>query len=356
MGVYSGKFASMSLIRTARETIRRYNLLSRNDRVVVGVSGGPDSVALIFLLNSLKREFKLDLHIAHLDHQLRKNSCRDREFVRLLAQRLNLPFSWARINIRRLSLKGSIEEIARNQRLRFFFSVAKKIGANKIALGHNQDDQAETVLMRLIRGTGLSGLGSISPKRKIDNWVIIRPLIETQRNVIESYLNRRKIKPRIDSSNKEMVYFRNRIRNRLIPELIKDYNPNIKQALANVAQIAAGDYDYLENSAVKALNRLKRPLTQRRGNSAQGLRLDLSRLLRLHPAIQRLILRLSIARIKGTTRRLSFKHTKEIEELISRRPINSIVDLPEGISVLKHKKYLCVYRRRLYKGNNKAKP
>jgi len=318
--------------------------------VVVGVSGGPDSVALIFILNALKKEFHLNLHIAHFDHQLRRDSYQDKEFVKSLAQRLDLPFTSAKINLHQLNRKGSIEEIAREERLRFLFSVAKRAGANKIALGHNQDDQAETVLMRLIRGTGLSGLGSILPKRKIDNWIIIRPLIETPRDYIESYLKRRKVKPRIDLSNKEIIYFRNRIRNQLMPCLIKDYNPNIKEILANVAQIAACDYDYLEKAALKALNGLKRPLAQRRVNFATGIRLNLNKLSKLQPSIQRLVLRLSIAKIKGTTRRLSFKHIKELEDLILCRPINSIVDLPQRIHVLKNKKYLCIYQTRFPKG------
>ena len=335
----------MSLIKKLREAIKRHNLLTKNDRVVVGVSGGPDSVALIFLLHKLRKELNLDLHIAHLDHQLRKDSDQDKEFVKSLAQKLNLPFTSAEINIGRLPKKGSIEEIARKERLRFIFTVAKNIGATKIALGHNQDDQAETVLMRLIRGTGLSGLASILPKRKMGEWTIVRPLIEVPRKAIECYLKRKKIKPRIDLSNKELIYFRNHIRNRLIPQLIKDYNPNIKLVLANAAQIAACDYDYLEKAARRALHRLKKPLPQGKANSVAGMRFSLTKFSKLHPAMQRLILRLSIAQIKGTTRRLSFKHIKEIEDLVFWRPVNSIVDLPQRICVLKSKRHLCIYQR-----------
>ena len=336
----------MSVIKKVKETIRRYNLLSKNDKVVVGVSGGPDSVALILIRNSLRKEFNLNLYIAHLDHQLRKNSYQDKEFVELLAKKLNLPFTSAKINLLGLAKKGSIEETARQERLRFLFGVAKGVDANKIALGHNQNDQAETVLMRLIRGTGLYGLGSILPKRKIGNWVIIRPLIETPRDIIESYLKRKRIKPRIDLSNKDTIYFRNRIRNCLIPQLIKDYNPNIKEVLANVAEIAACDYDYLERVALKALDRLKSPRVSHRGNLVRGMRLNLNKLSKLHLSIQRLVLRLSIAQIKGTSRRLGFKHIKEIEDLILHRPENSVVDLPRGISILKNEKYLRIYRRK----------
>ena len=338
----------MFLIKKARETIRKYNLLSKDDKVLIGVSGGPDSVALTLILNLLKRELSLRLYIAHLDHRLRKNSNKDREFVRALAKKLNLPFISKKINVNRLPRKGSLEEIAREARLKFLFKVAKRVEANKIALGHNQDDQAETVLMRLIRGTGLAGLSSILPKRKIGNWVIIRPLIEIPRKAIDSYLKRRRVKPCLDLSNKNTVYFRNRIRNRLLPILGKDYNPKIKEILANLAQIAAYDYDYLEKASVKAFHRLKRPLSKRRGKSSTGIRLRLDRLSRLHPSIQRLALRFAIAQIKGSRRQLSFRHIKEIDDLVFFRPIGSIVDLPQGLAVCKDKG--CLY---IYKKNNK---
>ena len=162
---------------------------------------------------------------------------------------------------------------------------------------------------------------------------------------IESYLKRRKLEACIDSSNKDVVYFRNRIRNRLIPELIKDYNPNIKEALANMAQIAACDYDYSQKAALKAFNRLNRPTIQGARKPTKGMRFNLVKLSKLHPAIQRLVLRLSIAKIKGTTRRLSFKHIKEIEDLILCRPINSVVNLPQQICVVKNKKHLCIYQK-----------
>jgi tRNA(Ile)-lysidine synthase len=200
--------------------------------------------------------------------------------------------------------------------------------------------------MRLIRGTGLSGLGSILPKRRIGEWIIIRPLIDASREAIESYLRKRKIRPCVDSSNKNSVYFRNRIRNHLIPRLIKNYNPNIKETLANMAQIAASDYDYSQKVALRAFNRLKRYMVQDEKGPTRGIQLNLDKLLRLHPAIQRLVLRLSIANIKGTTRRLSFRHAREIEDLILCRPLNSIVDLPGRISVLKNKKSLCIYQRK----------
>jgi tRNA(Ile)-lysidine synthase len=320
------------ILDKVRATVRRHNLLNKNDKVVIGVSGGPDSLALLFLLNRLKREFKLTLHLAHLDHMLRKESPQDAEFVRELAYKLRLPITTARINIKALAKKGSGEEIARNVRLGFLFKVAKDIKAKKIALGHNLDDQAETVLMRILRGAGLSGLSGILPKRDIAGYQIIRPLIETSRKEIEAFLKRKKIQPRRDASNLTDIYFRNKIRNKLLPLLESQYNRKIKEVLANTAQTVGCDYDYLNKTANRAIKGLRR-------------KLDLKHFLRLHPAIKRLTLRLLIARVKGDLRKITYQHIKEIEDLIAHRPVGSVVDLPKGISVLKTKKYLSFYLR-----------
>lgn len=334
----------MGLINKVRETIFRHSLLSKNDRVLVGVSGGPDSVALILALYSLRKEFKLNLSIAHLDHQLRKESKQDQEFVSALAKKLGLPFSFARVDIKRLAKKGSIEEIARQERLRFLFNIAKQAGADKIALGHNQDDQAETVLMRLIRGSGLYGLAAILPKRLIGKATLIRPLIEVTRSEIEAYLKKRRASFCRDATNRDTIYFRNRLRKQLIPELARTYNPRIKEALANLAETAGSDYAYLQGVAARALERVK--TSQRIGSMRGGgapISLDLNKFSRLHPAIARLTLRLAIQQLKGSMRRITFKHIKEIEDLIAQRPAGSLVNLPQGVCVRKAKAQLRIF-------------
>ena len=320
------------ILDKVRKTIKKYNLISRNDKIVIGVSGGPDSVALLYLLNSLKKEFKLTLHIAHLDHMLRKDSSKDAEFVKKLAQKLKIPLTFAQIKVKGLAKKGSLEEIARNARLGFLFKVASEIKAKKIALGHNLDDQAETVLMRILRGTGLYGLAGILPKRNLAGFQIIRPLIEIRRKEIEAFLKQRKIRPRLDRSNLEDLYLRNRLRNGLLPLLEKEYNRNIKEVLSNMAENVGYDYDYLIRSAQAVMKRL-------------GQKINLKKFLKLHPALRRLVLRLNIIRLKGDTRRITFQHIREIEDLILNRPLNSIVDLPKGVSVVKKKKQLSFYRR-----------
>lgn len=318
------------IIEKLRDTVKRYNLISKNDKIVIAVSGGPDSVALLYLLNSLKKELSLTLHIAHLDHMLRKDSYKDVEFVRQLARRLNLPLTCTKINVKELAKNGSLEEIARNIRLGFLFKVAREVRCKKIALGHNLDDQAETVLMRILRGTGLYGLSGILPKREISGITIIRPLIEIKRREIESYLKKKNIAPRIDISNLENFYFRNRIRNRLIPLLERGYNKNIKEILSNLAETSGFDYDYLNRSTSRFIK-----------NSTK--KLNLKKFLKLHPALQRMALRLMIAKVKGNTRRIDLRHIREIEDLILNRPINSIVNLPKGVSVIKKKSQLLFY-------------
>jgi len=337
------------ILEKVKNTIKKYKLIQKGERIVVGVSGGPDSVALLYLLNSLKKELKIRLYIAHLDHMLRSDSYKDREFVESLSRKLKIPITTTQINIKELAKRGSVEEIARNLRLGFFFKVAKDVKAKKIALGHNLDDQAETVLMRMLRGTGLYGLSGILPKRNIAGFEIIRPLIEVRRKEIEGFLKRKKIKPRIDVSNLEDIYFRNKIRNKLLPLLEKRYNRNIKEVLANMADSLGYDYDYLLRKArltMKRMNPALHKIGKIRNPKKGGMKnkLNINKLLKLHPAILRLILRLAIARVKGDMRRLTFKHIREIEDLILNRPTNSIVDLPCGISVIK-KKCLSIYPR-----------
>jgi tRNA(Ile)-lysidine synthase len=322
------------IIEKVKNTIKKYNLITKNDKIVIGVSGGPDSVALLYLLNSLSRELKLRLHIAHLDHMLRPDSYKDARFVQNLAKMLKLPITTAQINVKELAKQGSPEEIARNARFGFLFKVAKDIKANKIALGHNLDDQAETVLMRILRGTGLYGLAGILPKREIAGFQIIRPLIETRRQDIEAFLKRKRIKPCLDTSNLEDIYFRNKIRNRLLPLLEQQYNKNIKEILSNMAQSIGYDYDYLNRIAHRAIRKM-------------STKLNLKKFCNLHPSIQRLVLRFAIAKLKGNMRRLTFRHIREIEDLIFNRPINSVVDLPQGISVIKKKNTLSFYHKKI---------
>jgi len=316
----------MGIVEKVKNTILKYKLIKKGDTILVGVSGGPDSLALLLILQRLSQELGFSVYIGHFDHMLRRDSAKDAQFVANLANQFHIPYETGKAGLEIKAKKGSLEEIARQLRQEFLFKVAKRIKADKIALGHNFDDQAETVLMRIIRGTGLYGLAGILPKREISGFIVIRPLLEVTRQEIESYLKRRKITAREDPTNLKETFFRNRIRHTLLPFLRERFNRNIKAALWNLGESASWDYDYL--------NRISLRYVQLKN------KLSIEKLLKMHPAIRRLVIRLEIANVQGDTRRITFKHIQEIEDLLINRPQNSIVNLPKGISVKKEKKYL----------------
>ena len=328
------------LINDVERTINKYGLLKKGDKVIIGVSGGSDSVCLLYVLNRLSKKLKFNIHIAHLDHMLRKDSFRDRVFVENIAKKMKLPLSCSQVNVKAILKHSSQEEVARKVRLGFFFKLAQEIGADKIALGHNLDDQAETVLMRILRGSGLQGLGGIFPKRAMDKFIIIRPFIDIPRREIKRFLKKRKIRYRTDFTNLEDIYLRNRIRNRLLPRLEKGYNPRLKLSLSNMAKSTALDYAYLSKLSRRAFLKTCKPIKKKR------IACNLSRFLRLDPAIQRMVLRLGIITLKGNLRKITYKHIEEIEDLIHNRPIGSVVDLPTGLQVLSRARVLYLRRRK----------
>lgn len=220
------------------ETIKEYGLVSRNDAVLVALSGGPDSVALFEGLLRLRKELSFSLTAAHLNHRLRgAESDEDERFVRSLAERRKAPLIVEARQVGRMREKkgGSLEEIAREVRYAFLRRAAGKCGANKIALGHNLDDNVETFLMNLFRGAGLKGLSGMPLVRREGRFVVIRPLLEVTREEILSFLKKEKLAYREDRSNRDMTYTRNRIRHRLLPSLEKEYNPQIRRVLIETA-------------------------------------------------------------------------------------------------------------------------
>ncbi len=305
---------------------------------MVAVSGGTDSLALLLSLNALKDTLGLRLHVAHLDHMLRSSSYPDLLYVKAIARKLGVPFSAKRINLKILRKKGSLEEIARNKRLDFFVSTAKAVKADKIAVGHTKDDQAETVLMRIIRGSGLYGLSSILPVRSIGGITVIRPLIEIERKEIAGFLNQLQIKPRQDATNQEMKFLRNRVRHELLPLLQKKYNPRIKEVLANLAETSAWDYGLLQELAENSLSVCKCRLDGR------NIILNFKEFSQLKKGMQRMVFRLAIEKLSGSTRRITFKHWQEIEDLLMQRA-GSAVNLPRQICVFKQKNKLVLTLR-----------
>ena len=230
-------------------TIKKYNMIKEGDKVVIGVSGGPDSITLLNVLNKFKEKLNIKIYVAHINHSIRKEADEETEYVREFCKKIGVEFFFKKIDVEQEAkkLKIGTEEAGRNIRYAFFEEVAKKVGANKIATAHNSNDNAETVLMNIIRGTSISGLKGIEKMR--DNK-FIRPLIETTRDKIEEYCKIENLNPRYDKSNKENVYTRNKVRNLLIPYIQKEFNPNIIEGINRLSNIAAEEERFL-NSLVE---------------------------------------------------------------------------------------------------------
>ena len=335
------------LTKKIHTTITKYNMLSENDLVLVCVSGGADSVALLYLLYLLKDEFRLRLHIAHLNHMIRaREADRDAEFVRSLAQRLKLPIISRRVNVPSFVKKNrlSTEEGARILRYRFFSEAAAKIKADKVAIAHTADDQAETVLMRIIRGTGLEGLGGIKPAIEQNGMKIIRPLIEVWKKEIENYLKQKNLRFRLDLSNKDKSYFRNKIRLALIPYLARNYNFRIKEILLRLGDVAREDYAFLEKKAEKVFDKLVETKKDK-----FEIEFSIKRLKRCSVAIQRIVMRLAIEKIKGDLRRISFQNLQDLNGLIRSPDRNLFLHLADKIKVRKEYDKLIFYNSRRQK-------
>ena len=240
--------------KTVEDTISRNHMLDKGDRVLVALSGGPDSVCLLQVLEELRPKFSLNLYVAHFNHKLRPEAVEDEEFAEKTAARKGLGFISSSADVRSYAAeeKLSIEDAARRLRYEFLLRSAKTIGAEKVAVGHNADDQAETILMRLIRGSGPHGLAGIPPVRRLggaEGPQIIRPLLEVWRSDIMRYLRAHKLQYRIDETNESPEYLRNRIRLQLLPSLENEYNPQIKQRLAGAASALAIENDFMETEA-----------------------------------------------------------------------------------------------------------
>jgi tRNA(Ile)-lysidine synthase len=224
-------------------------LLGKDEKLLVGVSGGPDSMVLLDLLERLAPAWRIELHVAHLHHGIRgRDADRDMEFVRNYCRRHGLRFHSGRVDVRARASRErlSIEEAARKARYRFFQRVAARKRIGKVALGHNADDQVETFLMRLLRGAGGRGLSGMAPMRREGAMTIIRPLLHTWRAEILRYAGDRDVRFRIDRSNRNTRFLRNKLRHNLIRHLERSYNPNVKEVLKRSAEILKAEHDFLE--------------------------------------------------------------------------------------------------------------
>jgi len=316
-----------SFIRKVQKTILRFALLAGGERVLIAVSGGPDSMALLHALEGIRHEWGLSLIVAYLDHGLRPEAAEEKAFVRKAAADLGLPFVAGKRDVRALKKERRLplQEAAREARYSFLVEIARDSKADRIALGHTANDQAELVFMRILRGSGTRGLAGIPPKR---NEVFIRPLITIWRKDIETFLRGKNIPFREDPSNRSLYFLRNRIRQKLLPELEK-YNPRIRQTLVQMA-----DHFRLEEEYWQTLVQEKLPSVVR-SRSRGSLSLDIPAVAACPIPIRLRLFRQAMEEVLGHLRGLGFAHFWSIENLWQNPEPNKRIRLPHGIQVYK---------------------
>lgn len=301
---------------------------------MLGISGGPDSIFMLYQFYNIMKEYKLQLVCAHFNHMLRPEADSEEEFVKNICKSLGIKFISEKKDVNKFFKGDSLEQTARNLRFDFFLNSSRHFKIKKLALAHHKDDLVETVLMRIIRGTGLKGLRAFLPKSKFKGLTVIRPLIELNKKDILKWLENKNISFCVDKSNFEDKFLRNRIRLKLMP-LLTEINPGIAQNLYNLSSLASLDYDFIYTFSRSEFEKLKR------GETKREIKLDLEWLKKNHPAIVNNIIRIAIEELKGDTRRLELRHLDEIKDLIESRPSGSIVHLP-GLSVRKEEKRLII--------------
>lgn len=227
------------------KTIKEYNLIKQGDKIVVGVSGGPDSICLLHVLHNLKEDLEIEIYVAHVNHMIREVADSETEYVQKFCENLGIKCFVKKENIIKIAKeqKKGTEEIGRKVRYEFFNEILQKTNSNKIATAHNSNDRAETVILNMLRGSGLSGLKGIEAKR---DEKYIRPLINISREEIENYCKENKLNPKYDESNNENIYSRNKVRNEIIPYIKKEFNQNIINTINRLSQVAAEENEYMQ--------------------------------------------------------------------------------------------------------------
>jgi tRNA(Ile)-lysidine synthase len=316
-------------IKKVKTLISVNKMIHSGEKIVVGVSGGPDSLSLLYALFYLKDELNFTLHIAHLDHKFRGvESVADACFVEEHARKLGIAFTIEAIDVASIIRinKLSFEDGARKVRYEFYDRVAAEVGADKVALGHNADDQAETMLMRLFRGAGSHGLSGIP---KVRDGKYIRPLLSSSRSEIDKFLSDLGLAPRQDSSNQKAIYLRNKIRLELLPFLETEYNPKVKNVLCRTAEILQSESELLDKIAEENLS--KCVITRH----PSIIEINIDNFKKQHLAIQRRILRHCIATVADSACDVGFEHIESILNLTANSKPNCILILPYNVEIIK---------------------
>ena len=305
--------------------IKKNNLIRENDKILVAVSGGPDSICLLNILYNIKERLKIELYVAHVNHLIRKEAKSDAEFVKEFCDSKNIEFFYKECDVKEKAQteKISTEEAGRNARYEFFEEIANKYNINKIAIGHNKNDLAETLIMNILRGTGTQGLKAILNK----NGKYIRPLLDVDREKIEEYCEKNNLKPRIDLTNFENNYTRNKIRNIVIPYVKKEFNPNIVETLTRLSQIATEEQDFINLEVEKAYKKILL------SEESENIKISGKKFVEIHTAIQKRTILYIINRLFGNTKQIEKKHIEDIIKLINKNIGNKYLTPNKNLKV-----------------------
>lgn len=330
------------------QLIEEKQMINKGDKIIIAVSGGPDSICLLHILYELKKKYSIDLCVAHVNHCLRgEDADNDEDFVRQFCKKYNIDFYGTRIQVDKIAKEKriSFETAAREVRYAFFKEVMEKVNGNKIALAHNANDQCETVLMRIMRGTGLEGLAGIKPLR--DN-IYIRPLIKITREEIENYCKDNGLETRLDKSNLETIYTRNKIRLELIPYIKENFNSNIIQSINRLVENAEWDIEFIDFISKEIYNKYAKE---------EKDRVILSKELFLEPrAVVGRVIRNAVSSLQGNILNFEKVHIDDIIKL-NKLGTGKTIELPkefialnnyEDIHILKRDKYYKNYTGEQY--------
>ncbi len=319
--------------------IQQHHLVSGGEKLLVAVSGGPDSVCLLHILVKLQRELEVKLQVVHLNHQLRgAESEADADYVSHLAQQWGIPATIEGRDVTGYQAQHrlSLEEAAREVRYSFLAQVARSIGAERVAVGHTKDDHIETILLHLIRGTGTRGLRGLQPiavwQSASNSLTIVRPLLTVRHQETEDYCHQHQLMPRLDASNLSLSPLRNRIRQQLLP-LLESYNPRVAEALLRTGRIASDDINFLDEQIARLWDEVAQ-------QQEKSIVLDKERFDQLPPALQRYLLRASAEKLLSSAKDIEMRHIEEMMSLAT-KPAGKRLSLPGGlIFSIEYKQYL----------------
>lgn len=321
------------------DNIVKYSMFDKGDKVIVAVSGGPDSICLLHSLYELREKLAITIYAAHLNHCLRGRAAdMDEEYVKEFCHKLNIEFRSKRVDVNKLSKDKNIscESAGRKARYDFFYELKKEFNAQKIAIAHNANDQAETILMRIMRGTGLNGLVGIRPVR---DKIFVRPLINITRSQIEDYCTLNNLNPRIDKTNLETIYSRNKIRLELIPYIQKNFNEDIIKTLNRLSDTIKADNDYLEAISKEKFKKYC-DINKEKVIISKGAFVE-------HKAIITRIIRLAIYNLCGNLYNLDKSHIYQIID-IQGTSTGKALNLPGNINVINNYGNIYIYKTKNY--------